>query len=534
MPFFGGQQIYKAVGSNIIGGVNTLVTNEGDNNIGIGNSVLSSIVDSSGMIFVGNEAGQNLSEENNPSDDVIAIGKAALKNADYVRDAIFIGLNAGDNIQNSEADIAIGLTALRNANNGVAELQGYNIAIGYECMESAQRATQNIALGTGVMSNVTRADRNIVFGDNSADNWGFALENIVIGNLSFIGDAFTSDQQALNNIIIGNNIDTSDTDTVNDRILIGNNIISGGDPEIIIGDPNITYSQILIGGVDLLAGGGSFGAQAEQIDDEQVSISSSASDGLAGFGGTYSFNAETDNANTANSSSSFTAITPDYEINENKNLEILLTGENIGASHIETLTLTGANTTISDIVGQSLTDGTITKTVQSENATANVTVNTESTIYISENDDNAEYSHEKSISNTDKTITAGSTYSVALFEVNSGSYNNITIGNAFSQFDSNCNIDATSADYQHQIRTSFDNVSIQTVNIAASSDGVTNTFFLELNNTDVFNLTAPSDTGAQAAPNYAIANAPVAGLTVTNYLAVTFNGVAGYIPFLSA
>ncbi len=48
----------------------------------------------------------------------------------------------------------------------------------------------------------------------------------------------------------------------------------------------------------------------------------------------------------------------------------------------------------------------------------------------------------------------------------------------------------------------------------------------------IFSLAAPSQTGADTA-SFVNANAPVAGLTITNWIAVTLNGVQGYIPFLS-
>jgi hypothetical protein len=50
---------------------------------------------------------------------------------------------------------------------------------------------------------------------------------------------------------------------------------------------------------------------------------------------------------------------------------------------------------------------------------------------------------------------------------------------------------------------------------------------------DIVNWNLPTEVGAEAAPSYAAANAPAAGLTVTNFVKITLNGVEGYIPFLS-
>jgi len=574
MPFITPPSPYLILGSNILGGAPNLIVNNGINNMALGNFVLTNNNNGDNNIAIGNLAmNAHVNGESN-----VAIGFSSLVNTELNQenvmlgafvaagsqpyfDSVIIGVNAGafSQLQNDgsldnvvighnamfgsdetpldffESNVIVGAKAMRQelgvspnlsvvgnvivGANVLSEVESTvenNIVIGGEALTDLNQLTnsnvvvgynaasfntggllaepafsENILIGTEValknedeagdqlftlqnqiaigiraLAGMQPTDYNMVLGRNSligylpSDNTIYSVDaraefnNVIGSNSAQINSNISGGETSyINNIILGNdtlNFNTSDglTKIVSDNIVIGNTCVSGDDynmsnaiiignnnpdpvtDSIIIGDPNVTYTQILVGGVDLLNISGGLEPVATQTADTDVSITSVANDGVSDFTGSYFLNATSDNSTISNSIIQIEA------------------GGNDGSGNFSG-----------------------TATLQSS-ATNGIGL-TEFILSASGNGG----------------IGAGATFSA--------STDNAT------------------------------NDEVATLNLNGQT-----TLTIALN-TNLFVLQAPASAGTNA-PDFTQSTAPVAGLTVTNWMEVTFNGVAGYIPFLSA
>lgn len=556
MPFLGAPSKYLILDSNITGGSPNLIVNggvnnmalgnfvlttheTGDNNIAIGNGALTddqfgfnnvavgfsakrlrinadgtgngsssnnsvfignnaageAFTNYSGSVIIGSNAGQIPAGELN-NDNVIIGADAGVSenplNATASRNVI-IGASAAQDVNNQpQENVVIGAeaainTTLKNANLivGYAAAQGgfgdFNrntiignqanqkntnfdlitteeiTVIGYQAAYGTNYGIDNTLIGyqaglsfdeTGAVAGANPSTNNIVLGKKSL-YWSSGTgtindpqynDNIIIGNNSASNlDNIGSDIDPVltNNIIIGSNSNTAAVADLSfsNSIIIGNNleIPNSVNGNIIIGDPSGAYDSILIGGVDLLALSGGFGAVAFQDAATDVSITSVASDLVSGFSANYTFVANTDNATAASSLGAFQSTNGTIDNNA-------LMFTDLESSSVE-LNLTDGT----DTVSSSYTGNIINKTMQVQlNATNGLT-------------------------NCGLGLSVDAASDVARYEVTGA-----TIVNEW---------------------------------------------------------TVPAQTGASAA-DFTPANAPAA-ISVSNWIAVTLNGVAGYIPFLS-
>jgi hypothetical protein len=552
MPFITPPSLYQAAGSNITGGAPNLIVNNGinnmalgnfvltthdtgDNNIAIGNGAMADDLTAFNMVAIGFNAKRERGETGSSSNDSVMIGTnvAGSSGANFSK-SVILGVEAGQIIAGelNDGDVLIGYatgasnTGLnspsnnnvivgREAANGSEGAMIENVAIGFQAVINSDMRSANVIVGASAMTGgFGEIQRNVIIGYSASQKntnfdlittqeqtiigfqaaygTNFGVDNTIIGyqaGLSFdesgaVAGATPSannivlgkkslywasisgslnDPQYNDNIIIGNNT-ASNLDSVgsdispsltnnivigqsvnttavadlgfDNKIIIGNfvTVPNGADYEILIGDPNETYTSVIVGGVDLLAGGGGFAAQAFQDDAANVSITSVASDLVSGFSGTYIINADTDNATVATSSALFEAAAPTQ-------------------------------------------DATVSLSADLSNAVVQGSYN--------------------GVGGAGS-FTFGSQETLSFIGVGSG--------NGTNAAQLNLNVDNVAEEVQYNITG-------------------TGTPFVHA-------WTVPAETGADTA-TFVATNAPAA-ISPTNWIAITLNGVAGYIPFFSA
>ena len=196
----------------LMGGTGTATDNDANSSVAIGYRALQDVVDADHNIAIGYLASTNIvGGESN-----IAIGSSAL--------------TAGTN---NTGNIAIGLSALSSASDG----ENYNIAIGFQAMQSVNATTtdHNIAMGQQAGKALT-GDNNIAIGQGAMNNSSNAADGVVaIGKFALQGalgsgaDSVVGiGQQALQSLTTGGNL-------VAIGYLAGDALTVGGN-NVIIGD----------------------------------------------------------------------------------------------------------------------------------------------------------------------------------------------------------------------------------------------------------------------------------------------------------
>lgn len=547
MPFITPPSQYQILGSNITGGSPNLIVNNGVNNLALGNFVLTANSDGDSNLGLGN----NTLNLNTTGDENIAIGVNALSVNVTGSQNVVIGANSNRVGEIGAQNIVIGSNSINtnvlvddvNLNFNQNTIIGSNI---YDALPvDANTIDLNTIVGNGINAefvNNINSQLNIILGTNlvlpdelsnticianQGDESSFVLNNnIVIGNPQ-------RQFAPVNNILIAPRLNDNEIATLNDSI--------------IIGDPNRSWTQVLVGGIDILSGGGGggFAANAVQNNNENVSITSVANDGVSNVAGTYVFNAQSDNATSASSTINVGS--------QNNNINSLFAVE------------LSADIEASSTFTNEVTDGlSVVSVVEQINAVqANKILKT--SLYVNAG---VEFSELLNISDTSvehnltcdlSTVSDSLTPVLASHVVNSTNIDNTqTAKNSVNTVFRAIDADLSNVSGEFNFSANSDNVSDASANFDCYvQDGVAGTaeilgnctvvsgvgtaslqFFgnqvvIDIQNDANFTLGAPSETGTDVA-DFTSATAPVTGLTITNWLKVSLNGVDGYIPFLSA
>lgn len=595
MPFITPPSQYQILGSNITGGSPNLIVNNGINNFALGNFVLTNNSDGNNNVAIGNLA---LNENINYSNQVaIGVGAGQVNGSfddSSADDNVFIGYLAGGGGLHNDS-VIIGSQA------------------GYVLTSSDNYSRENVIIGGFTVGNseplntpTIELDNNVFIGFSNLTNLTLPINatvmsnNIVIGGGNLNNGVDTLDTFN-NNVFITNN--SSITNTVENTIVIGGNVDTDyASNQIYIGDPDLTYTAIWLGNVNILAGGGGggvtefiqltdvpnsyagqagmtlavnvtedalefvpagggggFSAIATQTADEEVSITSTANDGVSDVGAGYTFLAQSDNTTFANSSLTSLSYNGANGANSNYSAETSLFRAlgNVSSSAVFdglrsnlNLDFQSDGTTASSVITASVTNPTIDNSVIQ-------TVNTESAQIVAslvEGTRTDTITIDSSVVNNDgTTIILQSLESDQNSRAGLSSFMNLLGGSVStdlsldSEFSTGAanvylysNVDAAGVNTNAALELFSDGGNNSAI-LNTFFDGVTNDSSLTMTAADtarialiapVFDLTAPAEVGTERF-RFTANNAPVAGLEVTNYIAVTLNGVAGYIPFLS-
>jgi trimeric autotransporter adhesin len=274
-------------------------------------------------VIIGASAAQDVN--NQPQENVV-IGAEAAINSTLKNNNVIIGRGAMQGgFDDIKSNVIIGdLASAKGANFDAVITQNVTV-IGNNAAQGTNLGVNNIAIGDqafstyneeGFYASLTPSTTNLVIGDFSArylaNESGNVInynDNVILGH-NTLNSSQTVNFDISNNVIIGNGVSRVVDGTLENAIIIGNNIevANGSDFQIVIGDPLATYTSVIVGGVDLLAGGGGgFAAQATQSDLNDVSIISSAEDGISAFLAGYEFVSNTDNSTVATTNISFYA-----------------------------------------------------------------------------------------------------------------------------------------------------------------------------------------------------------------------------------
>lgn len=243
MPFFGGTELYRQVGTNIKGGTSALANlTSGQFNLALGQNALSSASSAQNNIAIGYNAGESLT-----------IGASN----------IIVGVDALSSSLLSSESIAIGYRALKSSLT-----PNSNIAIGYEAFMSLATGSSNTAIGTGAANSLSNGDDNVLIGFLSGNGYTVnTVRNTNVGSLSGASGTIGADNTLIgygagnfvssyNNTIVGS-LAGDEIQNGHDNIIIGYKSGFGiGDVShhIIIGDN--TATSITIGGIPFTGGGG--------------------------------------------------------------------------------------------------------------------------------------------------------------------------------------------------------------------------------------------------------------------------------------
>lgn len=272
MPFFGGggSGDYHINGTNITGGNGAMPAVIGDNNMALGNGAMQSALNADRNIAIGNGA-LSLTDD---AVDTIAIGHLSFNLTQTVEQSIAIGSRAGEDgpiygsviIGHESApavtlmsdSVAIGAFSLGTP-SGVYTRSQTSVAIGTGAgyTSAPSQLTGSVLIGSGAGTGLGSINGSCVNSVFIGDNCGTTsvrqrfYDCVGIGANTFIGDGTGTITTGAT--VIGANSSPSPSGTdISGSIALGQNIAITGINQIIIGDEGLTWTKVVVGGVDLL------------------------------------------------------------------------------------------------------------------------------------------------------------------------------------------------------------------------------------------------------------------------------------------
>ncbi len=159
---------------------------------------------------------------NTTGNHLTGIGAAAMRNNTTASFNTAIGADALRENTISEANVAVGDSALTNYNGTNPGIDGFNTALGSIALTALTSGFQNTAVGRRAMESLTDGDNNTSVGWRSGDNLATGNNNTFLGRQA--GANYNADES--NNIVIGGG--TLGTAGESNNIRIGDNLPSDG------------------------------------------------------------------------------------------------------------------------------------------------------------------------------------------------------------------------------------------------------------------------------------------------------------------
>ncbi len=209
-------------------------TTTGTHNTAIGASALSSNTTGSFNMAIGTDAlrdntanfnlaiGFRVLFLNTTGNHLTGIGAAAMRNNTTASFNTAIGSDALRENTISEANVAVGDSALTSYNGLDAGIDGFNTALGSVALTALTQGFQNTAVGRRALEFLTDGSNNTSVGWRSGDNLATGDNNTFLGRQA--GANYNADES--NNIVIGGG--TLGTAGNSNEIRIGSNLPSSG------------------------------------------------------------------------------------------------------------------------------------------------------------------------------------------------------------------------------------------------------------------------------------------------------------------